>query len=711
MKGLIENYTIFDFLNDDVDETTPTITTQKEDEGISKYEDFGAKIGGARKDMYSMTLADFVNLDTNKKIEYARKDFIWKKPNYQKLVDSGIPKSVVYYYKIVRDAFPAKLQTVLRGANLEDEAKKYFDILSTLRNDVMKCKTENDIINMNKWLAKHDLINQYGFFTEKASVIMSKKSKLNSAINLPASYLSGFYNNMKKDEFLMSEDEKILNYTKAIFLDDFHVIQENYYGSKVQKIITNDNNLFYYYGDDTIRKGTYMLTKNMVALIVNGSSEEDVKNLYLVAKKIDNASKAKKKSEGISTVPAFLSKIERIGGPDYRNGKDATSKMFQDTFKFYGGEFGNWLNQNDRKTNMNFAYDALCDLATALGISFEDVSLSNKLSIGFGSRGRGGKSGAVAHYEPDFMAINLTKLYGAGSLGHEWIHAVDDIMGKVYSGQADFTSNEKRKKNTLTSFSNLLDGLKFKNIYGEEVVKIYEESFNLLKKSFRKNLLSFFNVKPLLSDEENDRDYNQYKLLVDEVLEEFIQPDYHWVEINSRGKVVYDTKPSDKYRKLMTFLSNRGTSVAGANVKWANSQRQNLSFSYAHLQDIKNDVTKQVKKTNTNYYNDACHFDKYRKTPYWSTDKELLARAGAIYIKEKLEKLGIKNDYLCGHAEGVNYEGHFTTPEGEERDHINELFDAFFDELKQLGYFHNTDKNKDLSNTKDAKSKNKGVSL
>lgn len=711
MKGLIDNYTIFDFLNDDIDETTPTITTtEKEDEGISKYEDFGAKIGGARKDMYSMTLADFVNLDTDKKIEYARKDFIWKKPNYQKLVDSGIPKSVVYYYKIVRDAFPAKLQTVLRGADLEDEAKKYFDIISTLRDDVMKCKTENDIINMNKWLAKHDLVDQYGFFTEKASVIMSKKSKLNSAINLPASYISRLYENMKKDEFLMSEDEKILNYTNAVFLDDFNVIQENHYGSNVQRIITSDNNLFYYYGDDTIRKGTYMLTKNMVALIVNGSSEEDVKNLYLVAKKLENTSKAKKNSEGISTVPAFLSKIERIGGPDYRNGKDATSKMFQDSFKFYGGEFGNWLNQNDRKTNMNFAYDALCDLATALGISFEDVSLSSKLSIGFGSRGRGGKSGAVAHYEPDFMAINLTKLYGAGSLGHEWIHAVDDIMGKVYSGQADFTSNEKRKKNTLTSFSNLLEGLKFKTIYGEEVVKDYEDYFNIMKKTFRKNLLSFFNVKPLLSDEENDRDYSQYKLLVDEVIKEFIQPDYHWVDFNDRGKVIYDAKPSDKYRKLMAFLSNRGTNIAGVNVKWANSQRQNLSYSYAHLQDIKNDVTKQVKKINTNYYNDACHFDKYRKTPYWSTDKELLARAGAIYIKDKLEKLGIKNDYLCGHAEGVNYEGHFTTPENEERKHINELFDAFFDELKQLGYFHSTDKKNDLSNNKNNEKK-EGVSL
>ena len=35
-------------------------------------------------------------------------------------------------------------------------------------------------------------------------------------------------------------------------------------------------------------------------------------------------------------------------------------------FGFYGGEFGNWLNENDRQQNLNFSYDAFVDLAKAL---------------------------------------------------------------------------------------------------------------------------------------------------------------------------------------------------------------------------------------------------------------------------------------------------------------------------------------------------------
>ena len=32
-----------------------------------------------------------------------------------------------------------------------------------------------------------------------------------------------------------------------------------------------------------------------------------------------------------------------------------------DTFNFKGGEFGNWLNENDRQQSLNFGYDALLD--------------------------------------------------------------------------------------------------------------------------------------------------------------------------------------------------------------------------------------------------------------------------------------------------------------------------------------------------------------
>lgn len=39
--------------------------------------------------------------------KYVKKDNIWKKPDYQAMIDEGIPLGVVYYIKKVRDCLPA----------------------------------------------------------------------------------------------------------------------------------------------------------------------------------------------------------------------------------------------------------------------------------------------------------------------------------------------------------------------------------------------------------------------------------------------------------------------------------------------------------------------------------------------------------------------------------------------------------------------------
>ena len=41
-------------------------------------------------------------------------------------------------------------------------------------------------------------------------------------------------------------------------------------------------------------------------------------------------------------------------GPDYRNGVEITGQHYLDTFGFRGGEFGNWMNQNDRQTSLTW---------------------------------------------------------------------------------------------------------------------------------------------------------------------------------------------------------------------------------------------------------------------------------------------------------------------------------------------------------------------
>jgi hypothetical protein len=74
----------------------------------------------------------------------------------------------------------------------------------------------------------------------------------------------------------------------------------------------------------------------------------------------------------------------------------------------------------------------LHDLADTLGIPAETLSLGGQLGLAFGARGKGR---AAAHYEPGKLVINLTKLSGAGTLAHEWGHALDHYFGQLDSDQ------------------------------------------------------------------------------------------------------------------------------------------------------------------------------------------------------------------------------------------------------------------------------------
>ena len=144
-------------------------------------------------------------------------------------------------------------------------------------------------------------------------------------------------------------------------------------------------------------------------------------------------------------------------GEDYRAGADITAEQFAETFRFRGVQFGNWTNQNDRQAALNNAYDAFMDLAKVIGVSPKALSLNGKLGIAFGSRGSGG---ANAHYEPKEIVINLTKTRGAGSLAHEWWHALDNYFARQDEMPAGFATGSKsvRMRDELRkAFDRLID--------------------------------------------------------------------------------------------------------------------------------------------------------------------------------------------------------------------------------------------------------------
>ena len=115
---------------------------------------------------------------------------------------------------------------------------------------------------------------------------------------------------------------------------------------------------------------------------------------------------------------------EERTGQSYRD-HDITTDEFEKTFGIKGGQFGNWVNNDERQQMLNATYDGLMDLAKTLNISPKAIGLNGTLNIAFGARGSGLYS---AHYETGEKVINLTKTRGAGSLAHEWWHAFDHYM-------------------------------------------------------------------------------------------------------------------------------------------------------------------------------------------------------------------------------------------------------------------------------------------
>ncbi|HFI1930252.1 TPA: LPD38 domain-containing protein [Yersinia enterocolitica] len=141
-------------------------------------------------------------------------------------------------------------------------------------------------------------------------------------------------------------------------------------------------------------------------------------------------------------------------GIERRKG-NVTPEQFSDAFGFRGVQFGNYVEGARRQTELNDAYDSLVDMAELLNVPPKALSLNGELGLAFGARGKGG---AKAHYEPVQVVINLTKGNGAGSLAHEWFHALDNYFGTYdvhgeSSGKrsSEFITDRKRPRYDFSS--------------------------------------------------------------------------------------------------------------------------------------------------------------------------------------------------------------------------------------------------------------------
>ena len=109
----------------------------------NKIEDFGEKIGGARKDLAALNrylrvedVSDWTEIERK---NYINKKYLWKAPDYQAMVDNGLPKEVVYFMKRVRDAVPATLPH-----NTKESQDRYIQFIADIREALDNIKSVDD---------------------------------------------------------------------------------------------------------------------------------------------------------------------------------------------------------------------------------------------------------------------------------------------------------------------------------------------------------------------------------------------------------------------------------------------------------------------------------------------------------------------------------------------------------------------------------------
>lgn len=405
-------------------------------------------------------------------------------------------------------------------------------------------------------------------------------------------------------------------------------------------------------------------------------------------------------------------KIMRIG--EARREGDVQGQQFMDTFGFRGVEFGKWNNQDERQEVMNHAFDALVDLSELLNLPPRAMSLDGQIGLAFGARGHG-LSGARAHYERDYAVINLTKLKGAGSLAHEWMHALDHYLGRQdgrgseqvtngrgdkvmkASGVDDYLSNASRLRGTVrpelrAAFQELMDTMRTR---AEQYVEDTARAESFLGKARDQVQKQLGDLRAHIEKERawgsRKRPATQQELATfDAAADRLLNGDTFSTDAKpTKGGGVRFTNEEldtlDGVLKAVTnrtgFNSDRTGSLDRLRDAMGTYQRRVELWRSADAGETK------TKSVPTSFMTEARKLDDGRVGNYWTTPHELLARAFSSYVEDRLQDAGRASAFMSFGSDprfavpvGTEFARPF--PGGVERQAMNAAFDRFFAEVK-----------------------------
>lgn len=425
--------------------------------------DFGEKIGGARKDLWKergLMVEDLEEMTSAEKDKYVKKDCVWPKADMKALVAAGEPRFVVYFKNEVRKwVHPKPYQGYASAEAYVEGVRKIKELTDSLKREEDIPAFIDDLTSMILCETRRYRYN----YRDDYSGIIKGQSVLNYKNALKLKQLK---EKMLKDRFAMTEEEILNHEYPLIYIDGKTFSIEEERGKKYVVQNYPNGKLFFYPKEGIVLKEkTWNILVAHQIFYSDESKEACVQEQKRIFSNFEkNKTKKAKERKKTPWIPPQFAVLNRTG-TDFRHDRHILGTEYEEIFHIRGGQFGNWASEKERQTFLDVAYDSFYDMAQAIGIQTADISLpylvssegSAGLAIAFGARGHGN---ALAHYEETYEIINLTKLRGAGSLAHEWGHALDHMLGQFYASISKMAT-EINSKNIPKSLTDVMDAIKY----------------------------------------------------------------------------------------------------------------------------------------------------------------------------------------------------------------------------------------------------------
>jgi len=404
---------------------------------VGKIEDFGETLEGARKH-YAQQYAERMRLAETLPIAKHTLAETWPEANYAKLIEDGADPFLVALARASRDEVPAKPRSTWKLRGWTEQVQRLREFSGSLLGGSVASADIRAGLEKSPALGK-----VYG--RARLYEAMGHDRSLRG-VTLTAGHYSmfdGVPHNPPRTIWTVERGaySSLGNWPRRLGhgdTADAAIAEFKRYAEEQDGTATPEREVRFDIYSRTRMPGFY-IGKKVGRTRIDLEHFPDIKaaRAYLA----DNKDKLTERLEKLKVAPDHRrpTNAPRVG-VDHRDGADVTPEQFSDAFGFRGVQFGNYVEGGRRQADLNEAYDALMDMAGVLGLPARALSLNGELGLAFGARGRGGVDAAKAHYELVQVVINLTKGRGAGSLGHEWWHGLDNYFARRGGAPTGFAS-------------------------------------------------------------------------------------------------------------------------------------------------------------------------------------------------------------------------------------------------------------------------------